>query len=198
VRRAAEDGMVVLRGVEVEELRELVAEAMEPVLKPLVYAEPLRLVERHRDAGERVYVVSAALQEIVDALVEELGFDGGVGSICESVDGVYTGRAHRACHGAAKADALRALARADGIDLAGSTAYSDSHTDLPFLEAVGRPVAVNADRALRLVAAERGWPVLEFSELLYPRGRRRLPVAIGVPLVVGAGAAVWIASRRAA
>src|SRR3954470_25080157 len=80
VRRVAEDGMAILRGFPVREMQELVAEAMEPVLKPLVYAESLDLVRHHRDRGEPVYIVSATLQEILDALAVELGFDGAVGS----------------------------------------------------------------------------------------------------------------------
>jgi HAD superfamily hydrolase (TIGR01490 family) len=197
VRRAAEDGKAVLRGLPVEELQALVAEAMEPVLKPLVYAEPLALARRHRERGEPVYIVSAALQEIVDALAAELGFDGGVGSTCEVEDGVYTGRVLRGCHGVDKAAALRELAARHGVDLAASTAYSDSHGDLPFLEAVGHPVAVNPDRELRRVAAARAWPVLEFGELLYPATPRRVPAAVyGIPVVVGA--AVWARRRRAA
>ena len=162
VQRAAEDGLRVLEGYTPEELRELVAEAMEPVLRPLVYAEPLRLVEEHHSRGERVYIVSATLQEIVDAVAEDLGFDGALGTICEVKDGRYTGRAVRSLHAEAKAEVLREVARREGFDLAECTAYSDSHTDLPFLEAVGRPVAVNPDRALRRTATERSWPVLEF------------------------------------
>jgi HAD superfamily hydrolase (TIGR01490 family) len=162
VQRASEDGLRVLAGYTPDELRELVAEAMEPVLRPLVYAEPLRLVEQHHARGERVYIVSATLQEIVDAIAEDLGFDGALGTICEVRDGRYTGRAVRALHAGAKAEVLREVAQDEGFDLAECTAYSDSHTDLPFLEAVGHPVAVNPDRALRRIAAERSWPVLEF------------------------------------
>jgi HAD superfamily hydrolase (TIGR01490 family) len=197
VRKAAEDGLMLLKDLEVDEMRKLVGEAMEPALKPLVYREPLDLLEKHRARGERVYIVSAALQEIVDALAVELGFDGAVGSLCEVVDGRYTGRSLRACHGEGKADAVRELAAAEGIDLLRSTAYSDSHTDLPFLEVVGNPVAVNADRELRKIARERGWPLLEFTEPLFPAARRRLrPALIGVPIAVGA--AVWAVRRRAA
>src|ERR671914_191201 len=174
VRKAAEDGLMLLKDLEVEEMRALVSEAMEPALKPLVYREPLDLVARHRERGERVYIVSAALQEIVDALANELGFDGAVGSVCEVVDGRYTGRSLRACHGPGKADAVRELAAAEDIELPRSTAYSDSHTDLPFLEAVGNAVAVNPDRELRRIALDRGWPILAFSEPLYPIARRRL------------------------
>ena len=69
----------------------------------------------------------------------------------------------RSLHAEAKADCVRALAEQEGYDLAECTAYSDSHTDLPFLELVGHPVVVNPDRKLRRVAAERQWPVLEFT-----------------------------------
>ena len=162
VRAAAEDGLRVLAGYPVDELRELVAEAMEPVLRPLVYAEPLRLVEQHRARGEEVWIVSATLQEIVQAIADDLGLDGALGTVCEVREGRYTGRPVRSLHAQNKSDVLRELASERGFDLAVSTAYSDSHTDLPFLEAVGNPVAVNPDRALRRVATARGWPILEF------------------------------------
>jgi len=170
VRRAAEDGLKILRGMGPEEMRDLVAGALEEVLRPLVYAEPLSLVERHRARGEPAYVVSATLQEVVETIAADLGFDGALGTTCEvGADGKYTGRALRALHADAKADALRELARVEGFDLGLCWAYSDSHTDLPFLEAVGHPMAVNPDRRLRRIALGRGWPVLRFRE--------RMPVA---------------------
>jgi HAD superfamily hydrolase (TIGR01490 family) len=196
IRVVAARGLRVLDGFRPEDMRELVAQAMERVLKPLVYAEPLALVEQHRARGERVYVVSAALQEIVDAIADELGFDGALGTICEVQNGVYTGRALRVLHGMAKADAVRELAAREGIDLTKATAYSDSDSDLPFLEAVGRPVVVNPDRALRAAAAEQAWPILEFAERAYPHARRRIsPALVGLPLLAGAA---WAIRRRAA
>ena len=164
VRSASEDGLMLLRGFSPEQMRVLVAEELEPVLKPLVYGEPLRLVAEHRARGEASYIVSAALQEVVEAIATDFGFDGALGTVCEVDGGVYTGRGLRSLHGENKAVAIRELAHDEGLDLAASTAYSDSHTDLPFLEAVGNPVAVNPDRALRRVAAARDWPVLRFSE----------------------------------
>jgi HAD superfamily hydrolase (TIGR01490 family) len=163
VRRAAEDGLKILAGYTPEQLRELVAEAMEPILRPLVYAEPLALVKEHHDRGEPVYIVSATLQEIVDAIAEDLGFDGALGTVIEVKDGKYTGEPVRALHAEAKADCVRALAEREGYDLTECTAYSDSHTDLPFLEVVGHPVVVNPDRALKRIARARAWPVLEFT-----------------------------------
>ena len=163
VRSAAEDGMKILDGFSVEDMRRLVGGAMEPVLRPLVYDEPLHLLRRHRDRGERVYIVSATLQEIVEHIAFDLGFDGAIGSTCEIVDGVYTGRTLRAAHGEGKASAVRELAADEGIDLAASTAYSDSYSDVPFLETVGHPVAANPDRRLQRIARQRGWPVVDFA-----------------------------------
>ena len=170
VRAAAEDGMSILEGFTVEEMQQLVGDAMEPVLRPLVYAEPLRLVQHHRERGEKVYVVSATLQEIVEHIAEDLGFDGAIGSTCEIVDGVYTGRSLRGAHGEGKARALRELAAEEGLDLSASTAYSDSYTDVPFLEAVGHPVAVNADRRLKRIARR---PRLADDLVLVPCGLTR-------------------------
>ena len=195
VRRGAEDGLRILAGYRPDELRTLVADAMEPVLRPLVYAEPLGLVERHREQGERVYVVSATLQEIVEAIAADLGFDGALGTICEVRDGCYTGRALRALHAEAKAESLRELAEREDLDLSACTAYSDSHTDLPFLEAVGHPVAVNPDRELRRVARDRGWPMLEFSGHAYPHARRRISPAVVAAGVVGVAAIVAVRFR---
>ena len=164
VRSAAEDGMKILAGFSVAEMQQLVGDAMEPVLRPLVYAEPLRLVQHHRERGERVYIVSATLQEIVEHIADDLGFDGAIGSTCEIVDGVYTGASLRGCarrgQGAAR---CASSPRSTGLDLAASTAYSDSYSDVPFLEAVGHPVAVNPDRRLRSIARARGWPTIRFS-----------------------------------
>ena len=162
VGQTAESAMAILEDLPVGVMREIVAEALDPVLKPLVYQDALDLAAAHTARGERTYIVSAALQEIVGGLAQDLGFDGAVGSRAEVVDGVYTGRLERRLFGPAKADALKELAVAEQLDLSSSTAYSDSHTDLAFLEAVGHPVAVNPDRELRKIAAVRGWPVRRF------------------------------------
>lgn len=163
VRAAAEDGMKILAGFSVADMRSLVGDSMKPVLRPLVYDEPLHLLRRHRERGEKVFIVSATLQEIVEHIAGDLGFDGAIGSTCEVVDGVYTGRSLRAAHGEGKAAAVRELAATEGFDLAECTAYSDSYSDVPFLEAVGHPVAVNPDRKLRRIARARGWPVMDFA-----------------------------------
>ena len=112
---------------------------MEPVLRPLVYSEPLHLVQHHRERGERVYVVSATLQEIVEHIADDLGFDGAIGSTCEIVDGRYTGRVAARRPRRGEGGALRELAGGDGLDLAVVDRVLRLYTDLPFLEAVGIP-----------------------------------------------------------
>jgi HAD superfamily hydrolase (TIGR01490 family) len=169
VGQTADSAMSVLRGLPVTLMREIAAEAWEPVLKPLVYREALDLAEDHRARGERVYVASAALQEVVEEISSRLGFDGAIASQAEVRDGAYTGRLDRRLYGQAKADALVELAIAEGIELSGSTAYSDSYSDVPFLEAVGHPVVVNPDRALRRRAGDSEWPSLRFATMAFPR-----------------------------
>jgi HAD superfamily hydrolase (TIGR01490 family) len=162
VGQTADTGMSILRGLPVELMREIAADAWEPVLKPLVYREALDLASDHAARGERVFIASAALQEVVEEVSSQLGLDGAIASRAETRDGVFTGRLERRLYGQAKADALVELAATEDLDLASSTAYSDSHSDTPFLEAVGHPVVVNPDRVLRRVAQERGWPVRIF------------------------------------
>ena len=190
VRRMADRGLTVLEGMAPAELAELVAGALDPVLRQLLNEQIVAVAHRHRERGEPAYIVSVALQEIVDALVVDLHLAGGLGTVCEIVDGVYTGRASRALHGEDKAVALRELAVREHLDLASSTAYSDSFSDLPFLEAVGTPIAVDPDRRLRAVARERGWEILEGRE----RRRGLRPVLYGGPAVLG----LAIAARRRA
>jgi HAD superfamily hydrolase (TIGR01490 family) len=170
VGQTADSAMAFLKGLPVETMHEIVRDSMDSAFKPHVYRDALDLVARHRERGEKSFVVSAALQEIVDALVAELALDGGRGSTAEVQDGRYTGRLLRRLDGRGKAEVLRELAATEGIELAESTAYSDSASDVPFLEAVGYAVAVNPDRRLRAVAAERGWRVLRFSHKAFPAG----------------------------
>jgi len=167
-RHASVEGMALLQGLPVATMQEILGDAMESVLRPLLFAEPLDLLERHRAAGERAYIVSASLHEIVQHVADDLGFDGAIGSTCEIVDGVYTGVSLRACYGEHKAEAVRELAAKEQINLSASTGYSDSYSDVAFLDVVGTPVAINPDRRLRRVADRRGWPILRFEKLLEP------------------------------
>jgi HAD superfamily hydrolase (TIGR01490 family) len=154
---------------------------------PRLYPQMLEVAHRHQDAGVPVFICTAATQGTADMLAHVLGFDGAAGSRLEARDGVYTGGFDGPfCYREGKPARMRELAGARGLDLAASWAYSDSASDLPMLEAVGNPVAVNPDRELGLVARERGWQVLRFDTL-----GRRLKVAAAV----GAAAATAATGR---
>jgi HAD superfamily hydrolase (TIGR01490 family) len=153
------------------------------------------LAQMHLDAGQRVWLVTATPVELALIIARRLGLTGALGTVAESVDGVYTGRLMgEILHGPAKAHAVRALAVTEGLDLRRCTAYSDSVNDVPMLSAVGTAVAVNPDSELRDVAKARGWQIRDFRT-----GRKA--ARIGVPSVLGAGAvagavAAGVAYRR--
>ena len=159
---------------------------------PLVYREVLDEAYAHQDAGRRAYIVTAASQELADVLAHVLVLDGGIGMRSEVRDGVYTGRpAGPFTYREGKAEAIRELAAAEGIDLGESYAYSDSESDLPMMRAVGHPVAVNPDRALERVAREEGWRIMRFDKL----GRRlKWAGAVASIALVGGGSG-YVAAR---
>jgi HAD superfamily hydrolase (TIGR01490 family) len=129
-----------------------------------VRPEAKGLLEMHHEAGRHCYIVSASPQELVDPLASALGMDGGIGTVSEVVDGVYTGQlAGPFTYGEGKAEAIQKIAAEKGYDLRLSYSYSDSASDLPMLEMVGHPVAVNPDGPLEAVAHQRGWPIVIFS-----------------------------------
>ena len=181
-----------IRGVRQRDLMRLGPPVLAGIL-PRVFPEVLQIAYEHQDEGRPVYIVTAAGQEIAEMLAHVLTLDGGIGSRSEVRDGVYTGRpAGPFTYRQGKAQAIRELAAAQGIDLAESYAYSDSESDLPMLQAVGHPVAVNPDRHLARVAKENGWPVLRFEKL---RARLRLGGAAAIAAAAG-GAATAVARRR--
>ncbi len=181
-----------LEGVRVIDLERLGADVLAGIL-PRVYPQMLTLAHEHQDQGRRAYIVTAASRELADILAQVLAFDGAIGSeISEVADGVYTGRpAGVFVYRSGKARAMRDLAARDGIDLEASYAYSDSESDLPMLEAVGHPVAVNPDAPLARLARERGWAVMRFDRL-----GRRLKAAAALSTVAAAGGAASVVLVR--
>jgi HAD superfamily hydrolase (TIGR01490 family) len=160
---------------------------------PLLYREVLEEAYAHQDAGRRVFIVTAASQELAEVLARVLVLDGGIGMRSEVRDGVYTGKpAGPFTYREGKAVAIRELAEQEGIDLSESYAYSDSESDLPMMHAVGHPVAVNPDRALERVARQEGWRIMRFDKL----GRRlRWAAAVGSVALLGGGAGGYVVAR---
>jgi HAD superfamily hydrolase (TIGR01490 family) len=197
--RVRESMLALTKGWDRDQVRQIVRETLLETIEPIMYAEALELMELHRAAGHRVYLVSASPEEIVLPLTDMLGVDGAICSRGEVDDeGRYTGRMAFYAYGPQKATAMRELAERVGIDLSASSAYSDSATDLPMLEAVGRPVAVNADRALAKVAKERGWETVQFTKPVRLRDRvgRTTPVVTTSLAVAGAALILWRRGMR--
>ena len=160
---------------------------------PRLYPQMLKIAWDHQDAGRRVYIVSAASQDTAELIAHVLGFDGGLGTPLEEVDGVYTGRlAGPMAYREGKPQLMGELAEREGIDLSESYAYSDSESDLPMLRAVGHAVVVNPDTALLREAREQGWDVLRFDRL---GGRLKMVGALAAAGLLGT-AGRSIAARR--
>jgi HAD superfamily hydrolase (TIGR01490 family) len=167
-----------------------------PKLMDKVRPEAKTLLDLHRRAGRDTFIVSASPQEIVGPLAEALGMSGGIGTISEVVDGVYTGAlAGPFCYGPGKVDAMREIADWEGYDLGRCYAYSDSASDLPMLEAVGHPVAVNPDKPLARVAYARGWPVVLFHRKTR-RVVKRVTTGAGATAVAAGAFAAGVAFER--
>jgi len=120
------------------------------------YPAAIRRVRRHRELGHRTILITGAL----DVLVQPFRplFDEVVAARLEVVDGRYTGALEEApCTGEARALAIREYCDAEGLSLEECVAYADSASDLPMLEVVGHPVAVNAEPKLAAITRKRGW-----------------------------------------
>jgi HAD superfamily hydrolase (TIGR01490 family) len=198
----AKDGMLALtKGWNRAQVEGVVREALEEVVDPYIYQEALDLIALHRAQGRRVFIVSSSPEEVVRPLAERLGVDDVIATRAEIVDGRYTGNLEFYCYRERKADAIRETAAEQGIDLAASHAYSDSITDLPMLEAVGQPVAVNPDRELRRLAQQRGWKIRDFRRPVrlrqrLPELRRPSPAAVVVGAALLAAVLAWVYLRR--
>ncbi len=182
-------------GWRVADMRRLAEEIYDELMAERIWSGTRNLAQVHLDAGQRVWLVTAAPAELGEVIAERLGLTGAIGTVAEVADGVYTGSlVGDLMHGPAKAEAITKLAAAEGLDLGRCAAYSDSINDLPMLSTVGHPVAVNPDAALRREARRRGWEIRDFRT-----ARKAAKIAIPVALVAGAvggGVATAYALRR--
>jgi HAD superfamily hydrolase (TIGR01490 family) len=200
------EGMLALtKGWDHSRVKELVRETLDQVITPVIYAEALELIEEHKAAGRKTVIISSSPSETVEAIGEHLGVDDVIATRARiDADGRYTGELEFYAYGPYKADAIREMAVREGIDLAQSYAYSDSITDLPMLELVGNPVAVNPDRELARVARDREWETRTFQRPVRLRDRVPVPpkgptIAAGSALAaIGTAVIVYLWLRRRA
>ncbi|WCN81031.1 HAD family hydrolase [Micromonospora sp. LH3U1] len=193
---AKEAALAFVEGWRVDEVERLAEEIFDELMAPRIWSGTRQLAQRHLDAGQRVWLVSAAPVEIGRVIAARLGLTGAIGTVAEVVDGAYTGRlVGDLMHGPAKAEAVTQLAAVEGLDLIRCAAYSDSTNDLPLLSAVGRAVAVNPDGSLLRQARQHGWEVRDFRT-----GRRAVKIAVpstaAAGLVAGAVTAGLALQRR--
>jgi len=195
--------LTLIRGWDQQRVADIVSDALDEVVSPIVYAEALELIREHKEAGRKVVIISSSPSEVVGPMARYLEVDDFVATRAQvDADGRYTGELDFYAYGPYKAEAMREMAAAEGIDLSASYAYTDSITDLPMLEAVGHPVAVNVDKDLGRAARERGWEIREFKRPVRVR-RVTAPskgpsIALGAVIVAGAAGAIgwWWWSRR--
>jgi HAD superfamily hydrolase (TIGR01490 family) len=191
--RMREAMLTLTRGWDQQHVKELVRETLDEVLSPIIYAEALELIEEHHAAGRKTVIVSSSPAETVEPIGEYLGVDDVIATRARiDANGRYTGELEFYAYAGYKADAIRELAVSEGINLAGSYAYSDSITDLPMLELVGHPVAVNPDRELARIAREREWDIRYFQRPV--RLRDRVPAPPRGPTLAAGAAVVGIAT----
>ncbi|MER5645220.1 HAD-IB family hydrolase [Streptosporangium sp. NPDC002524] len=195
IDEARETALAFVAGSKVEEIVRLGEEIYDEVMADRIWAGTRAIAQAHLDAGQRVWLVTATPVELARVIAQRLGLTGALGTVAETENGVYTGRlVGDLLHGPAKAEAVRALARREGLDLSRCAAYSDSANDLPLLSLVGRATAINPDAELREFARQNSWDIKDFRT-----GRKA--TMIGLPIAAGAGAvaggiAAAVALRR--
>jgi HAD superfamily hydrolase (TIGR01490 family) len=162
--RMADQVSELCRGWSAEQVGEIVRGELATAIMPYVYPQARVLLAAHAAAGHDVIIVSSSGQEMVAPIGVLLGAGHVIATRMQVATGRYTGVMEFYAYGDAKAVSIRDLAAERGYRLADCFAYSDSVSDVPMLEAVGHPHAVNPDRALRKLARTRGWPVLAFGD----------------------------------
>ncbi len=192
---ARETALAFVAGAKVDDVVRLGEEIYDEVMADRIWGGTRALAQSHLDRGQRVWLVTATPVELARVIAQRLGLTGALGTVAETTDGIYTGRlVGDLLHGPAKAEAVRALARREGLDLTRCTAYSDSANDLPMLSLAGHAVAINPDSELREHAKKHDWEIKDFRT-----GRKAtltaLPIAAGVGAVVG-GVAAGLALRK--
>jgi len=159
-------GAVALAGQREADMRERVQEFYAALIRPLYRPGARAAVHAHRSAGDRLVLLTSSSNYMSELVCGELGLDGYVCNRLE-VDpaGCYTGQAcEPLCFGAGKVVLAERYAATVGGSLGEATFYTDSHSDLPMLEAVGYPVAVHPDPRLRRLARQRRWPTVNWEQ----------------------------------
>lgn len=186
--------LAFIEGRSTAELEALGEEIYDEIIADKIWAGTRDLAQMHLDAGQQVWLVTATPYELAATIARRLSLTGALGTVAESVGGVFTGRlVGEILHGSGKAHAVRSLAIREGLNLKRCTAYSDSYNDVPLLSLVGTAVAINPDNRLRSLARQRGWEIRDFRTA---RKAARIGVPSALALGAAGGALAAVASRR--
>jgi len=159
------EGLGIIRGWSAAEMNAVGEEVWDEVLAMRVFPGTKAIIDEHRAQGHEVWLVTASPIEVGRVIARRLGVTGALGTVAEQEDGHYTGRlVGDMLHREAKGRAVANLAEERGLDLTRSFAYGDSTNDVPMLESVGNPCAINPDTRLRKQASAHGWPIREFRK----------------------------------
>jgi HAD superfamily hydrolase (TIGR01490 family) len=178
-------------GHAVDDIKKVGEEIYDEFVSPKLWQGTFEIAKSHLDQGEEVWLVTAAPQDMADIIAQRLGLTGALGSKAVIKDGIYTGALDgKLLHGIEKALAIQKLAKVHGFDLENCYSYSDSHNDVPLLQAVGHPCAINPDAILRIRAMAEGWPIHDFRRARFIN--RLLGPAVSRLAAVG----TWFTPRK--
>ena len=178
-------------GHNVKDIEAIAQQIYDEFVSPAMWQGTIDIAQTHIANGVEVYLVTAAPEDMATLIAKRLGLTGALGSKAEIIDGLYTGKMNGALlHGKEKAVAVRELAEKKGFDLESCFAYSDSNNDLPLLQCVGHPSAINPDALLGLRAMAEGWPIHDFRRARFI-GRAISPIVVRI-----AALGTWLTPRK--
>jgi HAD superfamily hydrolase (TIGR01490 family) len=179
-----------IKGHNVKEIETIGLEIYDEYVSPALWQGAIEIANQHLAKGEEVWLVTATPLDMAKLIAERLGFTGALGTKAEANNGIYTGKLiGNLLHGKEKSIAISQLAAERNLDLTKCSAYSDSHHDIPLLETVGNPAAINPDTLLQIRAIRDGWPIHDFR-------RARILKATFGPILARFAALAALASPR--
>ena len=191
IQRFQDAATEFIGGHDVLEIRNIGQAIYDEYVSPACWQGTINIAQKHLNAGEEVWLVTAAPEDMATLISTRLGLTGALGSKAEINNGTYTGRMNGPLlHGKEKAVAVRELAQKKNLDLSQCYSYSDSHNDFPLLQCVGHPSAINPDAILSLRAMAEGWPIHDFRRARY-LGKIVSPVVVRL-----AALGTWLTPRR--
>ncbi|CAK17865.1 HAD family hydrolase [Pseudomonas entomophila] len=157
--------MEILAASEPAQLEQWHREFMRDCIEPIILPKAEALLRQHREAGDQLVIITATNRFVTAPIARRLGVRTLLATECETQDGRYTGRSTDIpCFREGKVTRLQRWMLENGFDLDGSCFYSDSLNDVPLLEVVARPVAVDPDPKLRVEAERRGWEIISLRD----------------------------------